>query len=239
MRASLIALSLAMRDFSISSRAVICACSDSVSRKRALARDLGPLRGATVLDVALLLEPGGLALALDVERLLLGFEVAGADADHRILLDVVAQLAPLLDLLDELRQAFGVEAVRRIEELQVGLVEIGDGDGFEHQAVLGERLGGGRLDARDVFAALLVHFDQRHLGGDRAQRRDELAGEQRVQPVLLHGAPAERGGGHRHRLPGRRDPHVELGPHVDAHAILGDQRIVLLADHLHLTGHSC
>ena len=124
MRASAMPRSLAMRAFSIASRAAICACSASVSRSRALARQLGALQGAAELDVAFLLEAGVLALALDVERLLLGFEVAGADLDHRVLLDVVAQLAPVLDLLDERGQAFGVEPVRRIEEFEVGLVEV-------------------------------------------------------------------------------------------------------------------
>ena len=52
------------------------------------------------------------------------------------LLDVVAQLAPRFDVLDQLGQAFGVEAVRRIEELKVGLVEIGDRHRFEFEAVL-------------------------------------------------------------------------------------------------------
>ena len=51
---------------------------------------VGPPHQAADLDVALLFEPGRLALALDVEGLALGFEVASADADDRILLDVVA-----------------------------------------------------------------------------------------------------------------------------------------------------
>ena len=67
--------------------------------QRALARDLRALLGATHLDVALLLEAGGFALALDIERLPFGFEIAGADPDHRILFDVVAQFAPGLDIL--------------------------------------------------------------------------------------------------------------------------------------------
>ena len=108
--------------------------------QRALARELGALHGAADFDVALLVQPRGLALALDVERLPLGFEVAGADQDHRFLLDVVAQLAPRLDLLDQLRQAFGVEAVRRVEVFEVGLVEVGDRDGLKLEAVLRQRL---------------------------------------------------------------------------------------------------
>ncbi len=87
----------------------------------------------------------------------------------------------------------GVEAVRRVEVFEIGLVEIGDRDRLQLEAVLREALGGGLLHARDIVAALLVHLLHRHLGGDRAQRRDELAGEQRVQALLLHGAAAERG----------------------------------------------
>ena len=111
--------------------------------QRALAGDLGPLHGALHLDVALLGEPSRLAVALDVQRLPLGLEIAGADLDHRILFDVVAQLAPLLDVLHQAGQAFGVEAVRRIEEFEIGLVEIGDRDRFQLEAVLRQRLGRG------------------------------------------------------------------------------------------------
>ena len=191
MRASLIACSFEMRDFSISSREVSCACSASVSRTRPLAREFGALDGAAHFHVALLVQPRGLAFALDIERLPLGFEVAGADQDHRFLLDVVAQLAPRLDFLDQLGQAFGVEAVRRVEVFEVGLVEVGNGDGLQLQAVLREAFGGGFLHALDIIAALLVHFLHGHFGRDRAQRRDELAGEQRMQPLRLHGAAAE------------------------------------------------
>ena len=128
MRASLMARSLAMRDLLDLLAGGDLRLLGLGLAQGALARHLGTLQRAALLDVALLLEPRGLALPLDVERLLLGLEVARADADHRVLLDVVAQLAALLDLLDQLGQAFGIEPVRRVEELQVGLVEIGDGD---------------------------------------------------------------------------------------------------------------
>ncbi len=105
---------------------------------------------------------------------------------------------------------------------------------LEHQAVLLQRLRRSPLHAVDVLAPLLVHFDQRHLRRNRAQRGNELAGQEGMQSVLLHGAPTESGGGRRDRLPGRRHPHVEFSPHVDAHAILGDQRILFLANYLHL-----
>ena len=79
--------------------------------QRTLAGEFGALYRASDLDVAFLVEPRGLALAIDLECLLLGFEIASANEDHRILLDVVAQLAPRFDVLDQLGQAFGVEAV--------------------------------------------------------------------------------------------------------------------------------
>ncbi len=103
--------------------------------QRPLAGEFGALHRAPDFDVALLIEARGFALAVDFERLLFGFEIAAADQDHRFLFDVVAQLAARLDVLDELGQAFGVEAVRRIEEFEIGLVEIGDRDGLEFKAV--------------------------------------------------------------------------------------------------------
>ncbi len=99
-----------------------------------LACHLGALHGAADFDFPLLVEPRQLALALDIERLALGFEVAGADLDHRILFDVVPQFPLFLDLLDDPRETFGVKAVGGVEILQVGLVEIGDGDVFAVRA---------------------------------------------------------------------------------------------------------
>ena len=136
--------------------------------QRAFAGELGALHGAPHFDVALLIEAGSLAFAIDFERLLLGFKVAAADQDHRFLLDVVAQLAPRLDVLDQLGQAFGVEAVRRIEEFEIGLVEIGDRHGFELEPVLLQPFQRQLLHPGDVFAAPFVHFLHGHFGGDRA-----------------------------------------------------------------------
>src|SRR5258707_462849 len=144
----------AMRAFSVASRAAISA--SSTARARSLARRFGAMLRPAHLDVAFLFEAGGLALALDLQRLTLGVEVAGTDLDHRILFDVVAQLALGLDVLHQAGQALGVEPVRRVEIFQVGLVEIGDGDRLQLKPVLGERLGSGGLEPHDVLAALLV-----------------------------------------------------------------------------------
>ena len=201
---------------------------------RALAGEIGALRRAPDLDVAFLIEARRLALALDLQRLLLRLEVAGADPDHRVLLDVVARLAAGLDLLDEPGEALRVKPVGRVEVLQVGLIELGDGDRFKLQAVHRKRLGGVGPHLDDVVAAPLVHLLERHLGPDRTQGADELARQQLVKPNLLHRAPAKGRGGVRDRFTGRRHAHVELGHHVDAHPVLGDERVLLVADHLEL-----
>ncbi len=231
MRASLIARSLAIRAFSTAFAGEDLRLLGLGVAGGALACHLGALHGALHLDLALLLEPRRLAVALDVERLPLGLEVARADADHRFLLDVVPDLPLLLDLLDDARQTLGIEAVRRVEILQVGLVEVGDRHGFEQQAVLVQRLGRRLLDPLHIDAALLVHFLHRHLGGDGAQRRDELAGEQRIQFAHLQRAATERGGGDRDSRPIRLHPHVEFGVDVDAHPVPRDQRILAGAGH--------
>ena len=201
--------------------------------QRALARQLGALHRAPHFDVAFLVEARGLALAIDFKRLFLCFEVAGADQDHRILLDVVAHLAAGFDVLDQFGQALGVEPVRRIEKLEVGLIEIGDRDGFEFEAVLLEAFERRVLDTRDVFAAPFVHLHHGHFRGDRPQRGNELAGQQRIEFAHIHGAPAERGGGDGNGFAGRRHADVKFGLDVDAHAVLGDQRILAVAHHLH------
>ncbi len=198
----------------------------------ALASQFGALLGTAELHVAFLGETRFLALALDVEGLFFGFQVAATDADHRVLLDVVAQFPPGLDILDEAGKAFCIEAVGRIEIFQLGLVDILDGDRFELETVEIEAFLRHLAHPLDVDVALFVHLLHGHAGGDGAHRRDELAGEQFVQTVGLQRAPAQGGGGNRHRRFRRPDAYVELGLHVDAHAVLGDQCVVLLAHHL-------
>ena len=201
--------------------------------QRAFAGEFGALHCAPYFDVALLIEPRGLALAIDFEGLLLGLEIAAANENHRILFDVVAQLAPRLDVFDELGQTFGVEAVRRVKKLEAGLVKIGDRHRFELKPVPLQALQCGFRDPGDVFAALLMHLHHSHFGGDRAQCGNELAGQQRVELGDVHGAAAERRRGDGHRLARRWHPHIKLGFDVDAHAVLGDQRVVAVAHHLH------
>jgi hypothetical protein len=208
-----------MRARSTASRAWICALADEV----------GALRRALHLDLALLREPRALELAVDVQRLALGLQVLVADLDHRVLLDVVADLLAPLDLLGQPRQALRVERVRRVEVLHRGLVELGQRHRLELQAVLQQVAGDHRAHALDVLPALLVQLLHRHLGGHRAQRVDELALDQLLELVGLHRARAQRLRGRRDRLGRGLDTHVELRHHVDPHPVLGDQRLVATA----------
>ena len=183
-------------------------------------------------DVAFLLEPGLFARPLDLERLLLGFQVARADLDGCVLLDVVAQLAPILDVLDEDGEALGVEPVGGIEELQARLIDVEDGDELEFEPVARQIRLYGVSHALHIVRAVLVHAAHVHRRCGPAHRTFEFAGEQRVQAFGLQRASPERGGGHRHGAALGLDADVELGLDIDAHAILRDQRFAGGARHL-------
>ena len=132
-----------------------------------------------------------------------------------------------------LRQTLGVEPVRGIEEFEVRLIKVSDCDGLKLKTVLRQRLLGRGFDASDIIAALLVHLLHCHLGGDRAQRGDELARQQGVKSLRLERAPPERCRRDRHRLAGRLYANIEVGLDIDAHAIAGDEGAALLAHDLH------
>jgi hypothetical protein len=84
--------------------------------------DFGPLQRAAHFHIPLMLQPGRLAFLVDLQRQLFGFQVLVADLDQGVLLDVVADLLAPLDFLGQPGQALGVERVRRIEEIHVGLI---------------------------------------------------------------------------------------------------------------------
>ena len=102
------------------------------------------LGGAADFDVVLLGDARVFAVALDVERAALGFEILRPDLNLRALLDLVAHAPARFDGFRELGQALGVERVRTVEELKAGLVKVDDRDAFEFETVLRESLGGRR-----------------------------------------------------------------------------------------------
>jgi hypothetical protein len=126
--------------------------------------------------------PRVLAFALDLERELLGLEVLVADRDQRVLLDVVALLLAVLDLLGQARQALGVEGVARIEELHAGLVELRQRRASSSRPffVRSRRPSRARASRRRRASRAVPPSSSRPRG---AQRIDELAFEQFLELI--------------------------------------------------------
>ncbi len=195
-----------------------------------------PLLSATELDVAFLFEARLFARAIDFQRLLLGFEVAGADLDRCVLLDVIAQLTPGFNVLDEDGETLGIESVRRIEELETRLVDVENSDGLEFESVA-RQVDFHRLAyALDVDGAVLVHPAHVHRGSGSPHRAFELAGEQSVQALGFERSASKRRGSHRDCGALGLNAHIEFRFDVDAHPVLGDQRLAGDARHLERQG---
>ena len=77
--------------------------------------------------------------------------------------------------------------------------------------------------------ALLVQFLHRHFRRHSAQGIDELAFHQFLELLRLHGAQAQRLGRRGDGILVGGDAHVELGDHIDPHAVLGDQCLIAAA----------
>ena len=138
------------------------------------------------------------------------------------------------DVLDQLGQALGVEAVRRIEEFEVGLVEIGDRHRLRARGRSAPGLPGADSLTRVTYSPRRSCISSIVISEATERSAETNLPESSASSVGdVHGAPAERGGGDGHRLRRRRHPHIELRLDVDAHAVLGDERVVAIAHHLH------
>ncbi len=197
--------------------------------QRALARHLGALQRAAHLDVALLLKTRCLALALDIERLPLGLEIAGADLDHRILFDVVAQLArgPRCPRISRVRPSASkrFEGLKNSRSVWSRSVIATD---FELEAVLGQRLRSrGLRPARHIRRAA------------RASRSMVIseATERSAETNLPDSSACSRSGSSVRRPSVAAaietasrvgcDADIEVGLDVDAHAVAGDDGVLL------------
>ena len=128
-----------------------------------------------------------------------------------------------------LGQAFGVEEVLRVEEFDVGLVELGQRHRFQFEPV---RLHVGldrRLHVLDEIAALFLQLQDGHGRRHRTQAVDEFRLDLVAQRFGVVGQRAQRLARERDALVVGTNAHVELGDDVDAQAVLGDQGFPLLA----------
>ena len=182
------------------SRAVSCACSASWSRS---ARSLGKsARWAARrdLDLALLLEPGVFGLAVDLEDLASGRRGSGCGcrpacaARSRCASCAGVSIASVSWVRPSASKALEGSKNSRLVWSRSTIATLSSSSPLAASAS-----GASSRTCCGVVAALLVHFLQRHLRGDRAQRGGELAFQQLAQCRLPASAPAQRlrGGGDR------------------------------------------
>ena len=188
-------------------------------------RGLRAHRSGLVGDVALLRQFRLALGGFDGQRGLPGDEVLLGDVDLGGADDLVALLLAFPGDLGQRRQTVGVEEIARVEMLDVALVEPGQRHRFELEAVVLD-VGADRfLHRLDEGRALLLQLFEVHGGGDRTKTVDEFRLDQLAQFAGIVGAAAQRLRGERDRRGIGFDAHVEFGADVDAHAVLGDQRI--------------
>ena len=188
-------------------------------------RGLRAHRGGLVGDVALLRQFRLALGGFDRQRGLAGDEVLLRDVDLGGADDLVALLFALPGDLGQRRQAVGVEEIARVEMLDVALVEPRQRHRFELEAVVLD-VGADRFLHRfDEGGALLLQLFEVHGGGHRTQAVDEFGLDQFAQFAGIVGAAAQRLRGQRDRRGIGFDAQIEFGADVDAHAVLGDQRV--------------
>ena len=96
---------------------------------------------------------------------------------------------------------------------------------FEFEAVVLDVGADSFLHRLDEDGPLLLQLLQIHGGGDRTKAVDEFGLDQLAQFAAVVGAAAERLRGERDRRSVGFDAHIEFGADIDAHAVLGDQRV--------------
>ena len=169
--------------------------------------------------------------AFDLERRLAGDQILLGDSHFGGANDLVALLLALLGDLGQRRQAVRVEEVGRVEMLDVALVELGQRHRFELEAVVLDVRADGVLHRLDEGRALLLQLLEVHGRGDRTEAVDELRFDQFAELGGVVGAVAQRLRGQRDRGTVGLDAQIKLRADVDAHAILGDQRVRAAAGH--------
>ena len=81
----------------------------------------------------------------------------------------------------------------------------------------------------DEVYALLMQVFHCHFGGNGAQGIDEFTFDQFLQVLRGHGTPAQGLGCICNRFRGGLNTDIEFGLNINAHAIMGDQRLIGMA----------
>jgi hypothetical protein len=195
-------------------------------------RRVGVARRLELLDLEALADLRFFLLAGEAEALLDRLELRLPHRDVGIGLDLGALLLARRDDLGELAQADRVEGVVVVERGERRLVHPRQRHRLELQAARGEVVAHHLADHADELGALVVQGVHRERRGGRLDRVDEAAFEEVPDAVgaeRLRADRLRRGGD---ALGRRLHAQVELELDVDAHPILGDERLGASPCHL-------
>ena len=197
-------------------------------------RDLRTLLGLAIGHFLLLREHGEGLLLRDAQLLLLGHEVLLGNLHRRVLLDVIALLGPQLGLFGQLGQAFCIEGIVGIEKLHRRLVDPGERDRFQFEAVLHQVFLNGVLHRLDEILPHVEQLLHGHRHGSGTQRIDEFVLDQFLERGRVHRPLAEGLRGLGDALKHGTHPHEECGDRIDPHPVLGEQAVLAAARDLQL-----
>ena len=155
--------------------------------------------------------------------MLLGFKVFGFNRQVGILFDFVAFFAAAFDGFGQFGQTFRVKRILRVEELKAGLVEAGQGNGFEFETVFEQVFAHDLLHFLNEINTFFVQLFHRHFGGNGAQGINEFTFDEVFQLIGGHGFHTQRLCGGRNALGAGFDADVKFSHHVNAHTVAGNQ----------------
>ena len=190
-----------------------------------LLRDFGLACGPRGLYLALLGDGRLLLLLGEEEPALRGVELALVHRDLGVRLDRGAFLLVGRDDFGETPHAERVEGVVLVERVEGGLIEPGEGDRFEPEAVLGEVLAQRPAHVGGVLRACVLQALHAVARRHREHRVHQLPFQRLRELGRAESLAGQRLGGGRDSLLRRLDPHVELRTDVDPQAVPGDHRV--------------
>ena len=135
----------------------------------------GALRRASGLDIAFLRQARIFAFAIDLKHAALRFKILVADFDDSALLDFVAHAAAQLDRLGHLGETFCIKGVRGVEEFELGLVDVDNGNRLQFQPLGVQHLGGKLAHPARELVTPFVHLFHCHLRRNGAKGAGRIA----------------------------------------------------------------
>ena len=193
--------------------------------------DAGFLFSTAYRNFTLLFEFGVFFFARDFQALLLGFKIFGFNCQVGVLFDFVTFFAAAFDGFGQFGQTFRVKGILRVEKLKAGLIEAGQGNGFEFETVFEQVFTHDLLHLLNEINTFFMQLFHCHFSGNGAQGVDEFTFDEVFQFVGRHGFHTQRLRGGGDALRAGFDADVKLCHHIDAHPVAGNQRLLRRAAH--------